>query len=113
VKQYNNILPPGVIRCNETNKCHGFEFNNVDATGWWRKLGLGYITENIYGTVSHSRPAPDFSGGANCEEFLSSHITRILSRLIEDFTVSLNLIVNHANNVLADDSKLNTLPIVA
>jgi hypothetical protein len=62
VQQYNTILPPGVVRCNETNVCTGFEFNNVNADGWWSKLGLGYITDYIEGTVTDSSPAPDFDG---------------------------------------------------
>ena len=60
IYQYGTILTPGVIRCNETNPCHGFEFNNVQADGWWKSLGLGYITDNIYGTVAMSDPEPAF-----------------------------------------------------
>ena len=52
IRQYGSILPPGIIRCNETNPCTGFVFNNVQATGWWQHLGLGYITEHIDGVVT-------------------------------------------------------------
>lgn len=63
VKQYHNILPPGVIRCNETNQCGGFVFDDVTAEGWFNYFGLGYITENIYGEVERSFPAPAFKSG--------------------------------------------------
>ena len=62
VQQYGTILPPGVIRCNETNPCTGFTFQNVRAHGWWRLFGLNYITENVQGTVTDSKPAPAFLG---------------------------------------------------
>ena len=62
VRQYGTVLPPGVIRCNETNPCTGFTFENVRAGGWWRLFGLNYITENVQGTVTDSRPAPAFTG---------------------------------------------------
>lgn len=66
---YNAILPPGVIRCNETSPCTGFEFNNVHAHGWWKLLGLNYIVENVQGTVTDSRPKPAYV--APGEEFVS------------------------------------------
>lgn len=63
VQQHGTLLPPGIVRCNETNPCTGFVFDNVDADGWWKWLRLGYITENIYGDVSGSRPMPEFLDG--------------------------------------------------
>jgi hypothetical protein len=56
----NGWLTPGIIRCNETNPCTGFVFENVQMDGWTNNLGLGFITENVYGTVVNSYPAPDF-----------------------------------------------------
>jgi len=52
------VLTPGIIRCNETNPCHGFVFDNVNIEGW--KKELEYITENVYGEVIISQPAPHF-----------------------------------------------------
>jgi len=51
VAQYNTILIPGIIRCDETNPCTGFDWENVTSTGWWdfRFSPLGYISENIEG----------------------------------------------------------------
>jgi len=60
VTVYDAILPPGIVRCHKTNPCTGFTFDNVQASGWWSKLGLNYITENVYGEVSDSKPAPRF-----------------------------------------------------
>mmetsp|Transcript_35005 Transcript_35005/g.25482 ORF Transcript_35005/g.25482 Transcript_35005/m.25482 type:complete len:119 (-) Transcript_35005:237-593(-) len=57
------FFPPGIIRCNETNPCTGFEFTDVQSDGWWnsgifRFFHIGYISEHAYGTQSHSRPNP-------------------------------------------------------
>ena len=65
VQQYGTILPPGVIRCNETNPCTGITFQNVKASGWWRLFGLNYITENIQGVVTDSKPVPAFNTAAS------------------------------------------------
>lgn len=54
------ILPPGIIRCNETNPCTDFTFENVYATGWFTLLDYGYITENVIGTQVNSYPSPGF-----------------------------------------------------
>jgi len=61
VVSHGGPLTPGVIRCNDTNPCTGFEFTNVHIHGWWRLFGMGYITENTSGTVTNSRPVPAFS----------------------------------------------------
>lgn len=60
VQIYNSLLPPGIIRCNETNPCTGFVFDNVNAHGWWKHLRISYIVENVYGTVSNSSPVPAY-----------------------------------------------------
>lgn len=60
VQQFGSLLPPGIIRCNSTNPCTGFAFENVRAHGWWRIFGLNYFVENIYGTVTSSKPDPGF-----------------------------------------------------
>jgi len=59
-------LPPGVLRCNETNPCTGMVFEDVHITGWWdsllgRLLGVNnFITENMEGSVVRSHPNPGF-----------------------------------------------------
>lgn len=57
------LLPPGIIRCNETNPCTGFEFTDVQVDGWWnsgifRFFHIGYISQHAYGTQSNSHPSP-------------------------------------------------------
>ena len=62
IRQYGTILPwPGIVRCNETAPCTGFVFDNVHSTGFWSFFGFNYITENIIGTVTNSKPAPVFN----------------------------------------------------
>ena len=61
VRSYGNLLPPGIVRCHESNKCTDIVFENVHASGWWRLFGLNYITENVEGTVTKSRPTPAFT----------------------------------------------------
>ena len=57
----HNSLFPGLFRCSELNPCTGMVFENVNFYGsWWQKLGVSYITENVYGTVTDSRPEPGF-----------------------------------------------------
>jgi len=68
VQQYGNLLPPGVVRCNETHRCHGFVFDNVNADGWFNWFGLGYITEEVYGESINSHPRVKFLGGNGDEE---------------------------------------------
>lgn len=64
-----SILPPGVIRCNETNPCHGFVFENVKMNAWYDKFeSLGFITENVYGQVIDSYPDPGFMEEPSMEE---------------------------------------------
>ena len=60
IKSHGNWLLPGVIRCNETEPCTGFVFDNVQSSGWWSVLGINYISENIIGTVINSKPDPGF-----------------------------------------------------
>jgi hypothetical protein len=57
----DNVLPAGIIRCNETNPCKNFVFENVNIhSKVWDLLGYGYITENVEGVVSNSHPDPGF-----------------------------------------------------
>lgn len=55
-----SVLTPGIIRCNETNPCHGFVFENVQMNAWYDKVGKGFITENVFGEVINSYPDPGF-----------------------------------------------------
>ena len=55
-----SVLTPGIIRCNETNPCHGFVFDNVQMDAWYNDKGYGFITENVYGIEINSYPSPGF-----------------------------------------------------
>jgi polygalacturonase len=59
ISSSTGILPPGIIRCNETNPCTGINFENVQMDGWFNNVGIGYIVENAYGSVVNSYPEPD------------------------------------------------------
>ena len=61
IQQSGNVLPPGVIRCNETNPCTDFTFNNVNDKSIWTRLNFNYIVENVEGIVSNSSPIPAFT----------------------------------------------------
>jgi len=69
VRSYGNLLPPGIVRCHESNKCTDIVFENVHASGWWRLFGLNYITENVEGTVTKSRPTPAFNNAEDNSVF--------------------------------------------
>jgi hypothetical protein len=61
VHMHGGVFPPGVIRCNATNPCTGFEFENVTVTGWFTPMNIGFITENAYGTAVNVVPDPGFN----------------------------------------------------
>lgn len=52
IKSTGGVLPAGILRCNKTNPCTDFTFDNVDVRSeFWDALGYGYITEYVEGTV--------------------------------------------------------------
>jgi len=75
VRSYGSILPPGVVRCDATNVCKNINFKNVTASGLWRLFGMGFLTENVEGTVKDTYPVPDFSGASfkEQEHYLEVH----------------------------------------
>ena len=52
----NAILNPGIVRCNASNPCKNFVFENVQATGLLQRFG--YICENVQATNINSHPIP-------------------------------------------------------
>jgi len=62
VTSSGGILPAGIMRCNSTNPCTNFHFQDVKLTsGLWDLLGDGFITEYVEGTVEgHVFPDPKF-----------------------------------------------------
>jgi hypothetical protein len=51
----------GVVRCNETNPCTDINFENVRYDCFFRDFDYGIITDNVYGSVVDSKPAPQFN----------------------------------------------------
>ena len=100
IRQYGSILPPGIVRCNETAVCTGFVFDNVKSHGFWSMLGINYITENIIGTVKDSRPAPQFGTGNVLTENgllndFSSRFSHKLRELIAEFFSKIHIHKRH------------------
>lgn len=62
INVHGSVLTPGIMRCNETNPCHGFVFENVHMDAWYTDKGdkFGWITENVYGKSINSYPNPHF-----------------------------------------------------
>ena len=90
IKQTGSWLPPGVIRCNETAPCKNFVFDNVQASGWWSILGLNYISENIEGIVTDSKPDPGFRNSQDMTKKSlfsdwSSHVADELMKSVREF----------------------------
>jgi len=58
---HGNILPAGIVRCNATNPCTGFVFENVQARSLlWDLIELPFITEFVYGTATNVFPKTFF-----------------------------------------------------
>ena len=61
ISSTGGLLPAGIIRCNATNPCTNFTFDNVDVRSeFWDSLGYGYITEYTEGVSTNSFPDPGF-----------------------------------------------------
>lgn len=54
VSSQGGFLPPGIIRCNQTNPCRDMNFENVHIDGWWRDMNWTFISEYAYGNVINS-----------------------------------------------------------
>jgi len=62
VTSKGGILPAGILRCNVSNPCTGFTFDNVDVRSeFWDTLGKGWITEYVEGTSVNTFPDPGFT----------------------------------------------------
>ena len=61
ISSTGGLLPAGIIRCNASNPCTNFTFDNVDVRSqFWDSLGYGYITEYTEGVSTNSFPIPGF-----------------------------------------------------
>ena len=62
VTSTGGLFPAGIVRCNSTNPCKNFKFDDVHVTSpVWDMFGVGYITEYIQGTEDDDTPIPDFN----------------------------------------------------
>jgi hypothetical protein len=57
INSTGGILPPGVIRCNETNVCTDINLENVNIDGWWSEMGWSFITEYALGKATNVTPS--------------------------------------------------------
>jgi len=110
VQQFGNLLPPGVVRCNETNPCYGFKFENVNADGWWRWFGQNYITENIHGVVEWSNPAPSFITDGVVQELPAGpSLSETLVKIIERFSVHFDGLASDIGDILKENAGPNPI----
>ena len=59
VTSVGSILPAGILRCNETNPCQNFVFEDVQLrSSLWDHLGIGFISEFVEGHTSNVFPDP-------------------------------------------------------
>jgi hypothetical protein len=56
INSTGGFLPPGVIRCNESNSCHDINLENVNIDGWWKSMNWTFITEYAQGSVVNVTP---------------------------------------------------------
>jgi len=88
ITSHGGLLPPGIIRCNETNPCTGINFENVHVSGWWSFFKLNFIVEQATGSVVNSVPIPALNG--------ESQMTDPLSTLYEFVETALHMWFNMA-----------------
>ena len=61
VTSHGSILPAGILRCNISNPCTNFVFEDVQLySTLWDALDMGFVTEYIEGTTSNVHPDPGF-----------------------------------------------------
>jgi hypothetical protein len=48
-------ITPGIVRCDEENPCHGFEFRDVKYSSWASRLE-GWTCEHIHGSEKNVKP---------------------------------------------------------
>ena len=53
----------------------------MQSSGWWKYLGLTYITENVYGKVADSKPHPFFIGDEG-DGFVGNNNTEQIAQLL-------------------------------
>jgi len=95
ITSHGGLLPPGIIRANETHPSTGFVWENVNIHGWWRIFGLGFITENVSGTVTDSHPVPAFTNLVESGEIVSYEFDFVSELYNEVYDKVMDLWTNH------------------
>ena len=61
VTSTGSLLPAGILRCNKTNPCKGFDFEDVNLhSRFWDFLHVGFISQYIEGYQNNTFPNPKF-----------------------------------------------------
>ena len=89
VNIHGGVFPPGIIRCNSTNPCTGFHFENVRVSNWYLHPEVNFITENVQGVAINTIPDPGFNSASvdlsNLETVKDEIIQRINNPYEVDF----------------------------
>lgn len=95
IKSKGGLLPAGIIRCNKTNPCTNFTFDNVDVrSDFWDTLGYGYITEYIEGVSINSFPDPAFKPAGHYKDIPVSILEDETFDIVTEFSkVALKLYI--------------------
>ena len=96
LESHGGFLPPGVIRCNQTNACYDINFENVNITGWWEAMNWGFITEFAHGTAVNTYPDPQL--GAPSERVFELFTVKHMIQFLEQCNV---VYVNNENDITA------------
>ena len=97
LESHGGFLPPGIIRCNETNTCENFVFENIEIHGWWDQMGWGFITEFAHGTSTNVYPDPGF-GTRQTEQVFELFSIRNMLKFAQQLT---NFYKTNENDITA------------
>jgi len=87
VNIHGGVFPPGIIRCNSTNPCTDFTFENVRVSNWYLHPEINFITENVQGVAINSLPDPGFNGSPVDLSNLATVKDEIIQRINKGFEV--------------------------
>jgi hypothetical protein len=112
VQQYSTLLPPGVVRCNETNPCTGFVFDNVNADGWWKWFGFNYITENIQGEALFDSPRPAFLDKNGESQVSQTDLFSLLVQILNRSSFHFEELLSEIEPILAEQGVFSPFAVL-
>ena len=72
ITSHGNLLSAGIIRCNATNPCKNFNFEDVKVHSLlWDTINVGYISEYVEGWETNDYPDPKFKPEGYYDQWLS------------------------------------------